>query len=120
MKVIFLLILIALPLSALQGPSPAAWPAQRLRGANITLTITAQDLEHFVNDWKANSVRILVNDLLPEQAPFDPGPSKKQKIYDCIDLCLKYGLYTVFSPSASFEDNDKFFSDKAYKEAYVS
>ncbi|OGF99282.1 MAG: hypothetical protein A2Z86_10240 [Candidatus Glassbacteria bacterium GWA2_58_10] len=120
MRVIFLLILIALPLSVLQAASPAAWPAHRLRGANITLTITAEDLEHFVQDWKGNSVRILVNDLLSDKAPYDPSPADKQKVYDCIDLCLKYGLYTVFSPSAAFRDNDKFFGDEAYKEAYIS
>ncbi|HUU26690.1 MAG TPA: cellulase family glycosylhydrolase, partial [archaeon] len=98
---------------------PAAWPDHILRGANISLNITEEDISHYVNDWKANSVRILVNDMLPDTPPYKASEQKKKKVFDCIDLCLKYGLYTVFSPSASFRDNNMFFTNAEFKTRYI-
>ncbi|HLA41130.1 MAG TPA: cellulase family glycosylhydrolase [Candidatus Glassbacteria bacterium] len=96
-----------------------SWPAERQRGANITLNLTRADVEHLARDWKANSVRLLVNDLVPSQPPHKVDPEELEKIYALIDLCLEYGLYTVFSPSPAFNDNDLFFSSEEYMAAYL-
>ncbi len=116
---LFLGFFLALFAVNLQAASSATWPSHRLRGANITVGITEEDIAHFVKDWKGNSVRILINNMLPDEPPYKPGEEKKKKVYDCIDLCLKYGLYTVFSPSAAFRDNDRFFASKQFKAAYL-
>ncbi|MFH1071296.1 MAG: glycoside hydrolase family 5 protein [Candidatus Glassbacteria bacterium] len=114
---LFLTLAFAVPGNS-AGPGPS-WPAQRLRGANITLNLTRQDVEHFARDWKANSVRLLVNDLVPAQPPHRVDPGQLEKVYSLVDLCLEYGLYTVFSPSPVFSDNDRFFSNAEYMTAYL-
>lgn len=99
---------------------PDHWPAHMLRGANITIGITDGDLEHYVKDWKANSCRLLINDMLPSAPPYLPKEETKQRVFAVLDRCLQYGIYTVFSPSAAFEDNDKFFSNVELRKAYVN
>ncbi len=103
-----------LPLSA-QGP---AWPDYRLRGMNIVTRITQEDINHFVNDWGGNSVRILTNNLVPPP-PAKPDPDRVAAVYRTLDMCLDAGLYTVLSFSPSFDDNDAFFSNDTYMQAYI-
>jgi endoglucanase len=99
------------------GPRP--WPDKTLRGSNVAETVTEADIAHFADNWKANSVRILVNDLVPDTPPYKPSEAQKKKVFDCVDLCLRHGLYTVLSFSASFNDNDKFFANPELKAAYL-
>ncbi len=98
---------------------PVTWPSYVLRGANITIRVTEQDVVHYAKNWKANSCRLLINDMLPSEPPFRPSEETKKRVCDVLDLCLREGIYTVFSPSASFEDNDKFFSNAEFRKAYV-
>lgn len=104
-----------LPLSA-GGP---AWPENRLRGANIATSIKQGDIDHYVNDWGGNSVRILFNNLVPPP-PSKPDAVKVAAVYRTIDMCLDAGLFTVLSFSPSFEDNDAFFNNETYMDAYVN
>ena len=118
MRLFLSLFMLVLALNLRAAPS-ASWPSHRLRGANIVVDITEEDVAHFVNHWKGNSVRLLINDMLPDEPPYRPSEQKKEKVYACIDLCLKYGLYTVFSPSAAFQDNDRFFTSEQFRAAYL-
>lgn len=96
-----------------------AWPDKILRGANISVNISEEDIVYFTNNWKANSARILVNSITSKSPPYEVSEHMKKSVFDCIDLCLKHGLYTVFSPSASFRDNNKFFGNEQWKAAFV-
>ncbi len=98
---------------------PVAWPKHILRGANVATNLTEADVAHLALDWKANSCRLLVNDMLPSRPPYQPSDERKKKVFDTLDLLLKYNLYTVFSPSASFNDNDRLFSNPEFRKAYV-
>ncbi len=113
-----LCLLVALLAAAPLAASSAAWPDYRLRGANIVTRITQDDIDHFVNDWGGNSVRILVNNLVPPP-PAWPDPEKMAALFRTLDICLDAGLYTILSFSAAFEDNNAFFSDEAYMAAYL-
>jgi len=120
LKMHLILVLLCFVFSAsLHAQAPHPWPVKTLRGANINVDITEQDIAHYARDWKANSVRILINDITAEAPPYLPGEQTKKKVFDCIDLCLRYGLYTIFSCSASFENNDKFFGSEGWKTRYA-
>ena len=112
---VFLSVLLAVPAASADGP---AWPEYRLRGMNIVTRITQEDLDHYVDNWRANSVRILTNSLLPPP-PEKTDPERLERVYRTIDMCLDKGLYTVLSFSAAFEDNNRFFSNQAYMDSYV-
>ncbi|MBW7996076.1 MAG: glycoside hydrolase family 5 protein [Candidatus Glassbacteria bacterium] len=119
MRVLSVTVLLAAVLLAahLRADGPA-WPGHRLRGMNIVPRITQEDIDHFVDDWGGNSVRILVNNLIPAP-PAKPDPEKVAAVFRTIDICLDAGLYTILSFSAAFEDNDAFFSDESYLDAYL-
>src|SRR6056297_2895114 len=104
----------SLTLSA-QNPT---WPDYRLRGMNIVTRITQEDINHFVNDWGGNSVRILTNSLVPPP-PELPNPERVAAVYRTLDMCLDAGLYTILSFSPSFDDNDAFFTSEEYMDAYT-
>jgi hypothetical protein len=113
------LLLCGLRAGAALADEPVPWPDTLRRGANLTVQITEKDLAHYARDWQANSCRVLINDLLPPAPPHRVSEEKKKQVFDALDLCLKYGLFTVFSPSASFDNNDRFFSNPEYRKAYV-
>ena len=102
----------------------SAWPDKILRGANLGVGVgypgrySEQDIAHFALNWQANSVRILINNIIPEVPPYQVSQQTREDVFRLIDLCLKYRLYTVFSFSASFENNDTFFSNEQFKDAY--
>ena len=98
---------------------PAVWPDRIVRGANINSRMPEEDIAHFANEWKGSVVRILVNSITAEQPPYAVSEDRKARVYRCLDLCLRYGLLTVFSPSASFENNDKFFSNEQWLNAFT-
>lgn len=116
---LFLSMLLLLAVSVLSAAEPIPWPDYMLRGANVTTRLTEEDIAHYAGNWKSNSVRFLVNNYLPSEPPYRPSEERKQEIYGIIDLCLKYNLYTIFSPSAAFQDNDAFFSNPEFRKAYV-
>ena len=111
--------LLLLTADAALAEEPVSWPPYLLRGANVTIRLTEPDVKHYAQDWQANSCRLLINDMLPSQPPYRPSDEVKKRVFDVLDLCLRYGLYTVFSPSASFDDNDKFFENSEFRKAYV-
>ncbi len=103
--------------AAADGPS---WPQHRLRGAGIDLRATEDDLAHLAGDWKANSVRILANNIVPDQPPYLVPEEQKAQLYATIDRCLAQGLYVVFSPSSSFWEMEKFFANEELKDAFIA
>jgi len=94
------------------------WPDRVVRGANISSRATEEDIAHYANDWHGYAVRILVNSITAEEPPYAVSEERKARIFKCLDNCLKYNLLTVFSPSASFRDNNKFFSNEQWLEAF--
>jgi len=119
---LFLAALLALP--GLLSAAGSAWPDYMLRGANLGIHIgypggySEEDIAHFALDWRANSVRILINNLIPGSPSYQPEEQTKSDLFRLIDLCLKYRLYTVLSFSASFDNNDSFFSNSRWRDAY--
>ncbi len=94
------------------------WPDRVVRGANISSRATEEDIAHYAKEWNGYAVRILVNSITAEEPPYAVSEERKARIFNCLDNCLKYNLLTVFSPSASFRDNDKFFSNQQWLEAF--
>lgn len=94
------------------------WPDRIVRGANISIRATEEDIAHYAREWNGYAVRILVNSITDEEPPYAVSEERKARVFGCLDLCLKYGLLTVFSPSASFRDNDKFFSNQQWLAAF--
>jgi len=104
-----------------RAAAPSAWPETVQRGANLGGTnYTEADIAYLAQDWRANSVRILVNDLVSSSAPYAVSESKRTALFALIDLCLKYQLYTVVAFSASFDNMDDFFSNKDLKAAFAA
>jgi endoglucanase len=103
---------------------PSAWPDKILRGANLGIFpgspghYSEQDIAHFALNWRGNSVRILINNIIPDSAPYQVSQQTREDVFRLIDLCLKYRLYTVFAFSASFDNNDAFFTNEQLKAAY--
>ncbi len=119
MRHLSLILTLLLCAGALQASGPVAWPDHILRGANVATNLTEADVAVLALDWKANSCRLLINDLVPDKPPYRPSEERKKRAFETLDLLLKYNLYTVFSPSPSFRDNDLFFSNPEYRKAYV-
>ena len=94
------------------------WPDRIVRGANISTRVSEEDIAHYAQQWHGYAVRILVNSITAEEPPYAVSDEKKEQVFRVLDLCLKYDLLTVFSPSASFDDNDKFFSNDRWLEAF--
>jgi hypothetical protein len=106
--------------------SSFSWPDFILRGANLGIGTgypghySEEDIAHLALNWRANSVRILINDIIPDsRLPYQVSEQTREDVFRLIDLCLKYRLYTVFSFSASFDNNDNFFTNEQLKAAYL-
>ncbi len=103
---------------------PSPWPDRILRGANLGVGVgypgrySEEDIAHFALNWRANSVRILINNIIPDSLPYQVSQQTREDVFRLIDLCLEYRLYTVFSFSASFDNNDTFFTNEQLKAAY--
>jgi endoglucanase len=113
------ILFLAFTAGSLQAASAYTWPGKTLRGANVTVSITDADLAYFRENWRGNSVRILMNDALPGSPPYRVTEETRKKLFDTVDLCLKNGLYTILAFSASFDDNDKFFSNTEFRARYT-
>jgi len=101
-----------------QAAGPAAWPDRTVRGANISVNATEEDIVHYAREWHGYAVRILVNSITAEEPPYAVSAERKARVFRCLDLCLKNNLVTVFSPSASFGNNDRFFSNERWLAAF--
>jgi hypothetical protein len=102
-----------------QGPrDPVVWPDRIVRGANVSSRAKEEDLAFYAKQWNGYAVRILVNSITAQQPPYAVPEKEKARIFNCLDLCLKHNLLTVFSPSVSFDDNDKFFGNEAWLAAF--
>jgi hypothetical protein len=95
-----------------------AWPDRIVRGANLGEAATDADIAHFAEQWHGQALRILAESITARKPPYGVDPAVKAKFFRRIDTCLKHGLLTVFSPSASFDDNDKFFGNERWLAAY--
>ena len=95
-----------------------AWPDRVVRGANISSRATEEDIAEYARDWNGYAVRILVNSITAEAPPYAVSEERKAQVFRTLDLCLKYKLVTVFSPSASFGNNDRFFANEEWLAAF--
>ena len=120
-----LCILLGLSLGGLHAAPPRAFPEHILRGANFGISggypgrYAPEDVSFFADSWKGNAVRVLINDIVPSVWPYKPDEQTVQDVFRTIDLCLAQGLYTIFSTSTSFDNNDNFFSNTALRAAYL-
>lgn len=110
--------LILLCANSLWAADSVVWPNRIVRGANIPVRATEADVVHYTKDWNGYAVRILVNSITADKPPYAVREEEKARIFAGLDLCLKHNLLTVFSPSAGFEDNDKFFGNEAWLTAF--
>ena len=124
---IILTILCCVSLLSCGRAAPAAqsvWPADIQRGANVCIfpgwpdRYSEEDIAHLALDWRANSVRVLVNDLVPNTPPYQVDDSTRADFFKLIDYCLKYRLYTVIAISTSFGDMDPLFTNDDQKAAF--
>ena len=110
---------------SLLSAEPSPWPDYRLRGANIGIfpgwpdRYSEDDIANFALNWRANSIRILVNNIVPDSYPYQVDEATKADLFKLIDYCLKYRLYTVLAFSASFGNHDNFFNNEQLKAAYT-
>lgn len=107
------------------GDSSAAWPAEkRLRGTNVTIDITEDDIKHLSENWKANVIRLLHMGVLSDKAPYKPKRSQLARIFETIDLGLKYNMAVVFAPGIMDPEGkislDDFFGNAEFRKAYIS
>ena len=91
---------------------PVSWPDRIVRGANLPCNATEADYAHYAREWKGYAVRILINSITTETPPYAVSEETKARVFRCLDMALDHGMITVFSPSASFRDNDKFFGNE--------
>jgi hypothetical protein len=103
---------------AASADETVVWPDGMLRGANVPCSLTEADIIHYKEEWKGYVVRILINSITGREPPYAVSQKQKDRVFGCLDLCLKHGLITVFSPSASFENNDRFFSNEEWLTAF--
>ena len=117
-------LLLCLPAVLLAGSAwatdPALWPDRVVRGANIPAGAKEADVEDYVKQWNGYAVRILVNSITAEEPPYAVSAEQKAKVFRALDLCLKNNLLTVFSPSASFGNNDRFFANEPWLAAFTA
>lgn len=118
MKRALVLLVCLAGLAAAAGP--VVWPDGMVRGANIPVSATDADIEHYVKDWHGYVVRILVNSITEEKPPYAVNEKMKARVFGALDRCLDHGLITVFSPSASFGNNDRFFANEEWLAAFTS
>jgi hypothetical protein len=119
MKMKIFACLLAMPfISSAWAASTAAWPDRIVRGANISCTANEDDIRHYAKKWHGYAVRILINSITANQPPYAVSEEKKARVFNCLDLCLKYNLLSVFSPSASFDRNDRFFENEQWLAAF--
>jgi len=83
-----------------EAQKPFPWPKQ-MRGVNIILgRITEPDLEHLVSDWKANSVRLMadnVGNFLAGEPPYAINTERLKSLDEVVGWCRKQGLYCVIN-----------------------
>jgi len=118
MKPFLYSIIAAATLGGAWAADPVVWPDRIVRGANVSVRISEDDLLHYKTQWRGYAVRILVNSITEETPPFAVSEKKKAQVFQALDLCLKHDMVTVFSPSASFGNNDKFFSNEEWLAAF--
>jgi hypothetical protein len=99
--------------------SAPRWPAESLRGTNVTNGVTAEDLSHFSRDWGGKIVRVLHLSPLSDQAPYAADEKVLQGMFEATDLALKEGLHVVFCPGVAMDNHDRFFSSPEYRKAFV-
>lgn len=104
---------------AAAAAEPVTWPERVVRGANIPCSASEADVEHYIKQWNGYAVRILINSITEKQPPYAVSDKQKERVFRCLDLCLSRGLITVFSPSASFDDNDRFFGNEEWLTAFT-
>jgi endoglucanase len=104
---------------AAAAAEPVAWPERVVRGANIPCSASEADVEHYIKQWNGYAVRILINSITEKEPPYAVSDKQKERVFRCLDLCLSRGLITVFSPSASFGDNDRFFGSEEWLAAFT-
>ena len=117
MRLLGSLFILALLSSSLIA-ADVAWPDRVIRGANVPHRIGEADIESYIEDLNGYAVRILVNSITEEQPPYNVPEKRKEEVFRALDLCLAHGLITVFSPSASFRDNDLFFGNEEWLAAF--
>ncbi|MCE5272102.1 glycoside hydrolase family 5 protein [bacterium] len=98
-----------------------AWPETVQRGANLGGTNYSEaDIAYLALDWRANLVRVLVNVTLTADGQCRVNGSSKETLFNLIDWCLKYRMYTVFCPSPSFDSMDELFGSRPLKNAFIA
>ena len=102
------------------GQAGVVWPEGMVRGANMPFRASEEDVAHFARDWHGQVARILVNSITSPRPPYDVSEEMKARVFAALDRCLEHGLITVFSPSASFENNDAFFTNEEWLAAFRS
>jgi hypothetical protein len=111
-------VLLSLLVGAAWASDGVAWPDRTVRGANVPWSVTDADLDHYQGAWKGYAVRILVNSITAETPPYRVPAEKKARVFGALDRCLERNLLTVFSPSASFGDNNRFFASEEWLAAF--
>ncbi len=91
---------IVVSIHGLWAAESVVWPDYIVRGANISSRATEEDIAHFARQWHGSAVRILVNSITASKPPYAVDEKEKARLFHCLDLCLKYNLLTVVSPSA--------------------
>lgn len=100
------------------------WPEYTLRGPNVAIHpgwpghYSEEDIRNLAQNWKANAARVMVNNIVPGEAPYQVDETTKEDYFRLIDFCLKYKLYTIISFSTAFSDNDVLYNNSALKEAF--
>ena len=97
----------------------ARWPTDRIvRGANLTSRASDEDIDIYAKEWGGYVARILVNSITTEEPPYHVTNERKAQVFQRLDRCLENNIVTVFSPSASFRENDNFFSNEEWLAAF--
>jgi aryl-phospho-beta-D-glucosidase BglC (GH1 family) len=74
-----------------EGPQSRA---TRYRGVNGALSLTDDDIRHLAEDWKANSLRVLIShgQVIRTAPPYDYVEGDLEKLDRLVGWCEKYGL----------------------------
>lgn len=90
----------ASPVEPQRTQAPFPWPKE-MRGVNIILGhITEADLEHLASDWKANSVRLMadnVGNFLANEPPYAINTERLKSLEEVVGWCRKHGLSCVIN-----------------------
>jgi len=83
-----------------EAQEPLPWPKE-MRGVNIILGhITEADLAHLASDWKANSVRLMadnVGNFLANEPPYATNTERLKSLEEVVGWCRKHGLTCVIN-----------------------